>query len=64
MRAASNGTVRLQSTNPHDHPIIDPAYMSQPGDVQEMRKCIKLSREILNQPAFDKYNDGKRTEWP
>lgn len=59
MRAASNGTVRLQSTDPHQHPAIDPAYMSEPSDVEEMRQCVRLSREIMNQPAFDKYNDGE-----
>ena len=30
-------------------------YMSQPQDWQEMRACVRLTREIFAQPAFDAY---------
>ena len=29
--------------------------MSQPDDWMEMRACVRLTREIFAQPAFDRY---------
>jgi choline dehydrogenase len=30
-------------------------YLSQPDDWTEMRACVRLTREIFAQPAFDRY---------
>ncbi|GBN22385.1 hypothetical protein AVEN_226187-1, partial [Araneus ventricosus] len=30
----SRGTVRLQSTNPYDPPLIDPNYLDDPSDIE------------------------------
>lgn len=32
----SRGTVTLQSNDPHDSPLIDPNYLNDPKDVQEL----------------------------
>ncbi|MBS0364668.1 MAG: choline dehydrogenase [Proteobacteria bacterium] len=55
MRSRSRGHVRLRSAQPHDKPMISFNYMSHPEDWAEMRACVRLTREIFAQPAFDRY---------
>jgi len=55
MRSRSRGWVRLRSARVEDHPRIFFNYMSQPEDWEEMRACVRLTREIFAQPAFDRY---------
>jgi choline dehydrogenase len=55
MRSRSRGWVRLRSAEARDKPRICFNYMSQPDDWQEMRACVRLTREIFAQPAFDRY---------
>jgi len=55
MRSQSRGWVRLRSAQVQDHPRILFNYMSQPEDWEEMRACVRLTREIFAQPAFDRY---------
>lgn len=59
MRSPSRGTVRLRSTDPRRHPIIDPQYMSHDTDWQEMRASIRLTREIFAQPALQEFAGGE-----
>jgi choline dehydrogenase len=55
MRSKSRGWVRLRSRDPLDKPHILFNYMSDPDDWIEMRACVRLTREIFAQPAFDRY---------
>jgi choline dehydrogenase len=55
MRSRAKGWVRLRSAEPLDKPRILFNYMSQPEDWAEMRACVRLTREIFAQPAFDRY---------
>jgi choline dehydrogenase len=55
MRSKSRGWVRLASADPHNQPRILFNYMSAPDDWTEMRACVRLTREIFAQPAFDRY---------
>jgi choline dehydrogenase len=55
MRSKSRGWVRLASARPEDKPRILFNYLSHPDDWIEMRACVKLTREIFAQPAFDRY---------
>jgi choline dehydrogenase len=57
MRSKSRGWVRLASNKPHDQPLIQFNYMSHADDREEMRACVRLTREIFAQPAFDRYRD-------
>jgi choline dehydrogenase len=55
MRTKSRGWVRLASADPRDKPRILFNYLSEPDDWTEMRACVRLTREIFAQPAFDRY---------
>ena len=52
MRSKSRGTVRLRSKDPADNPVIRFNYMSHPDDWTEFRAAIRLTREIMQQPAM------------
>lgn len=55
MRSKSRGWVRLASANAEDKPKICFNYLSHPDDMAEMRACVRLTRELFAQPAFDPY---------
>ena len=55
MRSASRGSVRLRSGDPADAPVIRFNYMSTEQDWIDFRHCIRLTREIFSQAAFDPY---------
>jgi choline dehydrogenase len=55
MRSKSRGWVRLASADPRDKPRILFNYLSEPDDRTEMRACVRLTREIFAQAAFDRY---------
>lgn len=57
MRSKSRGFVRLKSSDPNEHPRIKFNYLSHPDDLVEMRACVRLTREIFAQAAFDAYRD-------
>ncbi|MDC3960009.1 GMC family oxidoreductase [Polyangium jinanense] len=42
----SRGTIKLASTNPAEHPIIDPRYLNAPEDIQRCIFGVKLARDI------------------
>ena len=55
MRSPSRGRIRLKSRDPHAHPSILFNYMSHEQDWQEFRDGIRITREIMAQPALDQY---------
>ncbi len=55
MRSKSRGWVRLASADPLEKPRIQFNYLSEPDDWAEMRACVRLTREIFAQRAFDRY---------
>lgn len=55
MRSKARGWVRLASADPRAHPRIFFNYMSHEDDVTEMRACVRLTREIFAQAAFEPY---------
>lgn len=55
MRSKSRGWVRLRSADIKDKPRIFFNYMSHEDDRIEMRACVRLTREIFAQRAFDPY---------
>ncbi|MCQ0971223.1 choline dehydrogenase [Paracoccus sp. TK19116] len=59
MRSKSRGHVRLASADPAAAPEIRFDYMSHPDDWAEFRACIRLTRKIFDQPAFDPYREAE-----
>ena len=55
MRSKSRGRVRLASPEPGAVPSILFNYMSHEEDWRNFRACIRLTREILAQPALADY---------
>lgn len=55
MRSKSRGSVTLRSPDARAKPVIRFNYMSHPDDWTEFRHCIRLTREIFGQSAFDAY---------
>ena len=55
MRSESRGRIRLKSLDPNDHPSILFNYMAHERDWKEFRDAIRITREIAQQPAFDRY---------
>lgn len=55
MRSKSRGSVTLRSRDPLAKPIIRFNYMSHEDDWTDFRHCIRLTREIFGQSAFDPY---------
>ncbi|MGN6805730.1 MAG: choline dehydrogenase [Trinickia sp.] len=55
MRSPSRGRVKLRSRDPRDHPSILFNYMAEPLDWREFRDAIRITREIIAQPALDRY---------
>ncbi len=55
MRSKSRGSVTLASTDPAEAPKIQFNYMSHPDDWQDFRHCIRLTRDIFSQAAFDPF---------
>jgi len=55
MRSKSRGWVRLASTDAREKPRILFNYLSHPDDLVEMHACVRLTRELFAQPAFQPY---------
>jgi choline dehydrogenase len=51
----SRGHVHVRSTDPQQPPEILFNYMQAESDREGFRDCVKLTREIIQQPAFDAY---------
>jgi choline dehydrogenase len=55
MRSPSRGRVRVTSPDPRVHPSILFNYMQTDQDWREFRDAIRITREIVAQPALDPY---------
>ncbi|CAL1262982.1 unnamed protein product [Larinioides sclopetarius] len=48
----SRGTVRLQSTDPYDPPLIDPNYLDDPSDIDDIIAGFKTCKDIALSKAM------------
>jgi choline dehydrogenase len=55
MRSKSRGSISLRSPDPKDKPVIRFNYMSHADDWSDFRHCIRLTRDIFAQSAFDPF---------
>jgi choline dehydrogenase len=59
MRSKSRGAVTLRSPDPRAKPVIKFNYMSHPDDWADFRHCVRLTREIFSQAAFDPFRGAE-----
>lgn len=58
-KAKSRGHVRIKTPHMKDHPEILFNYLKEPEDREDWRRAVRLTREIMNQPALDAFNAGE-----
>ncbi|MGM0905010.1 MAG: choline dehydrogenase [Pseudomonadota bacterium] len=51
----SRGWVKVKSSDPFTSPKIQFNYLQHHDDIEAFRACVRLSREIIAQPAMDEY---------
>jgi choline dehydrogenase len=56
VRPTSRGALTLKSADPAVSPAINPNYLSTPEDQQVAADSIRVTREIVRQPALQKYS--------
>jgi choline dehydrogenase len=59
MYSDARGTVKIRSTDPHEHPALRFNYLSTKTDRREWVEAVEIARKILNQPALDDFNGGE-----
>ncbi|MCV0424787.1 MAG: GMC family oxidoreductase N-terminal domain-containing protein [Roseibium sp.] len=64
LRPRSRGTVRLQSANLDDAPLIDPNYLADPRDRDMSIRGLKLTQEILSQGPLKRFIKAERLPGP
>ncbi|HET8978330.1 MAG TPA: choline dehydrogenase [Solirubrobacteraceae bacterium] len=64
MYSDARGSVKIVSTDPATHPALRFNYLSTETDRREWVEAVRISRQILNQPAFDEYNGGELSPGP
>ncbi|GHB26935.1 choline dehydrogenase [Salinicola rhizosphaerae] len=64
MRSESRGRVQLRDKDPKSAPSILFNYMATERDWEEFRAAIRLTREIINQPAMDAYRGREISPGP
>ena len=62
LRPKSRGSVRLRSADLADKPLVDPNFLAEAEDVRTSIEGVKISREVMHQPAFSNY--VKREHFP
>ena len=64
MYSDCRGTVLIKSTDPLEHPALRFNYLSTETDRQEWIEMVRAARRIMNQPAFEPFNDGELSPGP
>ena len=55
LRPKSRGWVALRSIDPGDKPMIQPNYLSEPGDMGVLVEALKMSRDIFAATPFTQW---------
>ena len=59
---ASRGRVALHSADPHDWPLIDPAYLAQEADLELLAAGVRQAREIAACRPLAYWQESPRPE--
>jgi choline dehydrogenase-like flavoprotein len=55
LRPRSRGSVQLASANPDDLPLIDPAFLEDPQDLEDMVQGYKITQKIMEAPSLKRW---------
>jgi len=55
LRPRSHGSVTLASADPAQPPLIDPAFLKDPQDLEDLVAGYKITRRLMNSPAIAKW---------
>ncbi len=55
LRPKSRGSVALAGPSMDDAPLIDPAFLAEPADLEDMVAGFRLTRHLLAQPALARH---------
>ncbi len=55
LRPEARGTSRIRSSNPDEAPAIRPNYLSTDEDRRIAAQAIRITRQIVGQPALERY---------
>ncbi|MGB0468383.1 MAG: choline dehydrogenase [Pontibacterium sp.] len=58
-KPVSRGSIHIKSADPEQAPTIRFNYLSAEQDREDWRRCIRLTRELLNQKALDGYRGNE-----
>jgi choline dehydrogenase len=64
MYSDARGSVRIRSTDPREHPTLRFNYLTTEQDRREWVEAIRVTRDILGQPAFGPYDAGELSPGP
>ncbi len=64
MYSDARGSVRIRSTDPRRHPELVFNYLSTDQDRREWVEAITVARQILEQPAFERFDAGEVSPGP
>lgn len=64
MYSDARGSVKITSADPRVHPALRFNYLSTDQDRREWVEAIRVARHILNQPAFEPFNNGEISPGP
>ena len=59
MYSDARGSVKIRFADPRVHPALRFNYLSTDTNRRKWVEAIHVARHILNQRAFDPYNDGE-----
>lgn len=55
----SRGRIQIRSADVREAPSILFNYLQHQDDIEGFRACVRLTRNIIGQPAFDPYRDSE-----
>jgi choline dehydrogenase len=55
MRPSSHGSITLRSSDPADHPVIQPNYLTEEQDRRDLLDGVRIARRIASARALDPF---------
>lgn len=55
LRPRSRGSVQLAGRDPEVAPLIDPAFLSDPQDLEDMVEAYKITRRVMQSPSIARW---------